>query len=241
MPDDDQLPLWKPSGWKVGRTDTASTSAGGGPVECPTTGEFGYHKRTFVGREKVAADLARLIGVPVPEFRLGRLEGHAGTIGVSIAHGAESMDLPMLESRVEGVRAAAPMKTALRRASGLLALHTWVKTEDLKDEHLLVAGDGVGGYRVAAIDFSYGWGWASPTDAVEGATGPPALILNFDKDEIDRAITAIETCSDDTIRKILEALPGDAMAADERRKVVEGLIARRGRVREAARQKGWLP
>lgn len=230
---------WRPTArWRPGRTGTAS---GGVPVESSETGEVGFCKTSHVAQEKICSDLAREVGVNVPEVRLGRFEGHSGTVAVSMAHGTESVDLAMLQSRAPDLYGSGQVQKAIQGASGLLPFHAWVKTEDLKDDHLLVAEDGAGGFTVAAIDFSFSMRWVNPQDPVEASNGPPALTRDPDRNVIAATVEQIERCTDERIAEIVDRIPDDALSSADRERIIRGLQARRGRVRDAMRAKGWLP
>src|SRR5437867_10113392 len=91
MPEEKEACVWKPTdSWRPCRTGTAS---GGSAVQCSETKDLGFAKPRDIHQEKIAADLAAKIGVPVPEVRLGQVEGHAQPLAVSVAFGKESSDL----------------------------------------------------------------------------------------------------------------------------------------------------
>ncbi len=233
------LRTWRPTTlWRPGRTGTAS---GGTSVECVETGETGFCKTTFVGKERIAAELARVIGVDVPEFRLGFLQGQTATVGVSMAFGTESLDLVMLRARSKTLFDSAPVQEAIKAASGLLALHAWLGTDDLKDEHLVIREEQRGGpYRVAAIDFSYSMTWRAASDPIQPPTGPPALTQVVDPARLVLAVDRIEQCDESVIRGIVADMPPDTLSDAERALLVEGLIARRPQVRAAMHARGWI-
>src|SRR3989442_1253116 len=137
----------------VQTTKWTPANPGGGSagfsVECPSTSELGHGKPTAVAQEVLAHRLARLIGVPVPETVLGVVNGK--TIAISKSWGAKSLDVPTIMQASPG---DAALTAALRAASGLLAFHAWLGTDDLKDQHLVVRGPTPGQYEVASIDFA---------------------------------------------------------------------------------------
>ena len=68
--------MWKKTDkWRPARVGTAS---GGGGVEDSETGALGFAKSQFAHREKLASDLAALVGVAVPKVVLDRVNGGAG-------------------------------------------------------------------------------------------------------------------------------------------------------------------
>ena len=70
------------------------------------------------------------------------------------------------------------MRDAFGRASGLLALHAWLATEDLKNEHLLVSSN-ANSYDVAAIDFAFSMKFSADGGDVAAPAGPAALVQNM--------------------------------------------------------------
>lgn len=182
--------------------------------------------------------LAAEVGVPVPEIRLGEVEGKAGTHAISVAFGKESIDL----LRVRQLSGIVPgLKTALSKGSGLLAFHAWSATGDLKEDHVLVAVDSDTDYRVAAIDFASAFAWdlsggamATPT------TEPKGLVENVDKVVVADTVGRIEQVTDQRIQEIAEGIPESVLPAAERQRVVIGLIKRRAMLRNYMRTKGWI-
>ncbi len=228
--------MWKQTDkWRPGRTGTAS---GGYGVQCGDTADLGYAKPRDVWQEKLAYDVASMICVPVPEIRLSQVEGKSGTHAVSVAFGKESNDLLRVR-QTSGI--TAELKGALARASGLLALHAWLGTSDLKEEHVLVAVDDRGNYSVAAIDFASAFGWDISGGTVSApTTEPKGLVENVDKAAVEDTVRRIETLSDQEIRQKVSAIPEDVLPAAERQRVADGLIKRRGSIRAAMKSRGWL-
>jgi hypothetical protein len=193
-----------------------------------------------VWQEKLAYDLAGRVGVPVPEIRVGQVEGKAVTHAVSVAHGKESLDLQKVRDS-GGI--TAEHKAALAQASGLLAFHAWLGTSDLKDEHVLVSVDDHQVYSMAAIDFASAFAWdATGGNPDANPTQPAGLVENVDKAVVLSAVQRIEGLNDDDIRQLVNnAMPPDVPPAAERDRVANGLIKRRGSIRGAMQSRGWLP
>lgn len=223
--------------WRPGRTGTASS---GRAVECLETGELGFCKTVHVVREKICSDLAREVQVKVPEAKLGNLEGHNGIVVVSLAFGRESLDLPMLASRDPALYASPAVQQAIRVASGLLPFYTWAEITDFKDDHLVIAEEG-GGYVVAAIDFASSLQWNDPTQAVTVLGAHPALTVQPDIQVIEETVRRIEELKDDRIAQTVNSIPDDLLPANEKDRVIKGLQFRRSQVRDAMRQRGWMP
>ena len=228
--------------WRPARTGTASTQSGSGPVQHQETGELGYAKtaQALAYREKVASDLAALIGVPVPEVRLDKVEGSPEWHAISIVFGSESVDVPLLRERLKQLYESPAVKDAFRRSSGLLALHAWLATEDLKDEHVVVSANRDGTYDAAAIDFAYSMNVPADGGDVRAPDGPPTLVGNVDGNVIRDAVERIERTTDEKIRAVVDGLPDELLSRAGKDQLVSALCARRGKIREAVKQKGWL-
>lgn len=228
--------LWKRTDkWKPATTGTASgcygvESVGSDPV-------IGLFKPKDVPQEKICADLARAVGVKVPEVHLGKIEGTNEIGAVSIAHGKVSQDLQWLQQQAAAVFASPKMQQALAAASGIIAFHAWVGTVDVKDAHLLVAEDDGGAYVVAAVDFAD----ALKANVVQAPPDQPAsLVKNVDKQVVRTAVEKIEKCSNAEIESIVNAIPDELASRAEKDRIIEYLKARRGQVRNAMQQKGWI-
>jgi hypothetical protein len=192
-----------------------------------------------VYNEKATSDLGRAVGAPVAEVRLDRVEGQAEDTAFCVAHGAVSVDVRHLREDFPERFASPEVRNALTRASALLPFHAWVGTEDLKDDHVVVAQNG-DTWSAVAIDFASALRFPADGGVVTAPAGPPSLIENPDKQTIAEAVGRIEGCSDEAIETIIKALPEAVLPATEKDRVLKGLKERRGRVREAMRSKGWL-
>jgi hypothetical protein len=216
-----------------------AAQGGGGqgfPVECPANGELGHGKTIGIAQEVLAYRLAQHVAVPVPETVLGTVDGKM--IAVSKLWGARSMDVPTVMQVSPGDEA---LTTALRAASGLLSFHAWLGTEDFKDQHVVVRSPAAGTYEVAYIDFQYATVWRPEGQPVVAVPqGPPALIANRDPVIIEKAIGRIEAATDDGIRGLVGDLPEEVLPAAEKVRISNLLIARRGALRPALGNAGWI-
>lgn len=232
--------MWKKTDkWKPGRLGTASK---GYAVEDTDTGKIGFAKTQFPHRERLASALAERVGVAVPKVVLDNVEGAAGLHAISLAHGKESIDLSLFRDRLPDRFNSAEVKDAIKRASGLLPFHAWVATQDLKDDHLAVASDEAGIYTIAAIDFAYSLDLPAPDGgAVQPPAGPPSLTANIDKSVVAGTVEKIEGVSDSEIQGVVYSLPNELADDDEKERLKNGLIGRRGRIRLVMQTQGWLP
>ena len=154
-----------------------------------------------------------------------------------MAHGKESLDLQHLQQQKPDLYTSAKMTKALKDASGLLAFHAWVGTGDLKDANLVVAEDDAQNYVVGAVDFADALRAGGDAQA---PAGPPALISNVDKQVVAATVDRIEKCSDSQIESIVNAVPDDVLPRAEKDRVAAYLKTRRGQVRNAMHQRGWI-
>jgi hypothetical protein len=191
-------------------------------------------------QEKVSSDIARALGLDVPEIRVGTIEGQTTESVISIAYGKESIDLRLLSERFADRYKSPLVQKAVRKASGLLVLHTWLGTGDLKDDHLVVAEHEDGSWSVAAIDFAQALGWGSDGGVVTHAGGPPALIANVDQVAIEAAMRAVEGCDEAKLSGILGPIPASILDQANKSRIISGLGLRRPNVRPAIVKVGWL-
>lgn len=233
--------MWKKTDkWKPGRLGTASAGFG---VQDSDTGTTGFAKKQFSHREKLASDLAERVGVEVPRVVLDHIDGCGADLhAISQAHGKESIDLTLLRDRLADRFSSTEVKDAIKRASGLLPFHAWIGTQDLKDEHLVVATDSAGAYTIAGIDFAYSLDLPPPDGgAVQPPTGPPSLVANVDKSIVAAIVQKIENLSDNEIRIVVQSLPAELADDNEKVRLTNGLIGRRGKIREVMEGQGWMP
>ncbi len=209
-------------------------------VECPATGELGHGKPVHVAEEVLASLLADEVAVNVPETRLGNREDK--TIAVSKLWGAQSLDVPKLGTISASECTSDHFKAALREASSLLPFHSWLGTGDLKDAHVMVRGTDDGNYELASIDFAQAFGWDATGGNPAVPSGPPILVAADHRDPavVRAAIERIEALSDDRIRSLVGSLPDDVLSEDGKKKIADGLIARRDKVRAVFEKAGWI-
>jgi hypothetical protein len=242
-----RVPWCRTTRWRPSRN--ADRSGVSGPVEHPVTGEVGYAKLSSLPREWIASTLAREVGVNVPEFRIGRLEGHDGLIGVSLAWGAESLSLADLRAR--GRSADPAVQAALRAASGLLPFQVWLLVHNGQDWHLMVSEAADGTIALAAVDFTPSLCWFSHRLPAQLPQPAATLRLGADPERVAATVARIEACADARIAEIVQALPLDVLSwapQDHppeqegwwRHWYVRGLQWRRAAVRGAMERAGWM-
>jgi len=194
-----------------------------------------------VGNEKLASDLARMVGVVVPLVEFDRIEGKDGLWAVSKAHGETSIDATMLREQIKEHFKAPEVQESFRAASGLVAFYAWIGTTDLKDDHLCLAARAAGGYEVVGVDFEMSFCWHEIDGGqVESPGIAPAMLTNIDKRAVQATVVAIESAADQQIREMVGSLPETVANEAEKTRLADGLIGRKKKVRDRMRALGWL-
>jgi hypothetical protein len=179
----------------------------------------------------LASDIAQLIGVPVPQVDLGKVEQRQETFAISHIHSAKSRSVP------EANLASSVRADAFREASGLLPLLAWIGAEDHnKAENFVVDDLGDNKVRIRAIDFEHAFHWPQGEDAFH-ACAIKELVGNANPQLVDRALTAIEGLTVDQIRELVIA---SGCAAGRVGRTVDTLVRRQGLLRPNLERLGWI-
>lgn len=86
------------------------------------------------------------------------------------------------------------------------------------------------------LDFAMALGWGGLWDG-EGAKAmgispfPPTMIRAVDSNALGGILNRIESIADSTVSDIVNRIPGDFLAAEQREVIYQGLLARRSLVR----------
>jgi hypothetical protein len=192
--------------------------------------------------EKLASDLASRVGVKVPRVEFDNVEGSPKIHSISHAHGQESIDVTLLRQRAPNQINSQEVKKALGQASGLLPFYVWTASGDFKDDHLVLNMDANGAYDVAGIDFQHSFNWPQGNGGPVQVSGmPPALAPNIDKNVVATTVAAIEAMTDEQIRDIVNSLPATVVSDAEKKRLSDGLIGRRDKVKGAMTNQGLIP
>lgn len=203
------------------------------------------------GHEKVAADLAFDLGLPLPPTVLHKWAkppyGDQRFVAISL--------FPWLYAHKWQVVARMPdiadkMKIALRSvASALVPFDTWLdNTDRANDGNLIVSSANLEpgqAPHIAYIDYGNAMmcRWRN-SDAKQIHVAPiyPTDQKDADITIMDRALTEIECLSDDTVRAIVSRIPDDFLPADHRSKIANALVVRKPLLRgEIRRVYGAIP
>ena len=133
---------------------------------------------------------------------------------------------------------SAPVQNAIKAASGMVAFHAWTQTVDQKDDHLVLATFGDGAYDVAGVDFQHSFQWQEPDEGQVQRPGvAPCMQNNIDNARVQATVSAIEKVTDGQIHAAVDTLP---TTAEDKKRLADGLIARRGKLRECMKAQGWI-
>lgn len=232
--------MWKKTNkWRPARFG----GSGAIPVEWEgSSAKFGLAKPNGMINEKIASDLAALVGVRVPPVDIDIVDGGSDLYSISYAHGRESVDVTLLQERAPEQLNSQAVRDGLAMASGLLPFYAWTASGDFKNDHLVLDPRDDGTYEVAGIDFQHSFGWGDNGGGdVQATEMPPALAPNIDKNVVLGAVSGIEAVTDGQIRDIVNTLPALIATEDVKTRLIGGLIGRRDKVRNAMQNKGWLP
>jgi hypothetical protein len=93
-------------------------------------------------------------------------------------------------------------------------------------------------YSVRGIDFESSFQWGDADGGQVQAPGvPPSMAANIDKAEVGATVTAIEAMTDKQIRDLVDT---SRLEPTEKTRIANGLIGRRGKVRDRMKAQGWL-
>ena len=63
---------------------------------------------------------------------------------------------------------------------------------------------------------------------------------NVDKNIVLAAVERIESMTDEEIRQVIATIPDEILKKDDKTRIENGLIQRRGTIRKFMQDKGWL-
>lgn len=190
--------------------------------------------------EKICADLAQDVDVPVPPALLcdqdSVIDDQPECTVLSLYLSDQAWSLRDLQDISDPPWDL--LEDALEEASTVVAFDAWVGNTDTDTGNTVFIEDQEGNYRAVHIDLAYALNkkgrWE---DGNGGQVTPPnyhdRVADNFDEEEILEGANRIESYSDINIEQIVERIPDSYMQPDEREVVASALIERRSRVRSA--------
>lgn len=225
--------------WKKTDKWRPRSGTGSNPIAVEKDGQLGLAKQRGMEREQLTTALAAKVSAPIPLVEFDTIEGQNGDWAISHVHSPESNDLGLVNQNSAELFKSAEVQAAIAKASGLVAFYAWLAISDqAKDDHLVLDTNSDGTYTVRGIDFesSFNWGDADGGQ-VQAPHVPPSMRSRIDKSRVAEVVTAIEAMTDE---QICEAVNASRVAAAEKTRIANGLIGRRGKVRNQMKVQGWL-
>lgn len=182
--------------------------------------------------EKLASDLAFLLGLPIPPVILCDKgsdfpERHVAVSAWAFAKAEEWQ-------KVAGQLGPARRDLATAVSSAMAIFDTWIGASDRKEAHVLVNDDGdVGKLDLAYIDYAFAFSkdWKTDNEKVTALCQPlPIQPLNaIEAMEIAARIEALE---EEPIRKIVNRIPIAYLSDAEKGVIINNLLTRRSAIRK---------
>jgi hypothetical protein len=200
-------------------------------------GQLGHPKLDKIEHEKLGADLARLVCVPVPQVEIGTLEGQ-GRFAISHIHSIRSRPLVAKNNASFSHTYHPAVKVALRKASGLLPFLAWIAaTDHHNDTNLVVDYLDDDTFRISAIDFEHAFSWSEGEEVIV-IPASPALEANVDPLLVKETIINIQTLAPAKIHDCCTNAFGTQREFGTR--IADILIRRRNSLCSPFRERGWL-
>lgn len=222
-----------PAEWYV--TEERGQPEGHGKfVRCGS--KLGYAKSNqYIYREKLAADLAKLVRVPVPSVVLADVP----TLGLcSVSHMRNFRSHPLANKGYTTAQPPLPPNSVLSMASRLLPFIAWIGDDDhFDDTNFVVEYLRCGAVRVVAIDFENAFRFQTAPTAIEkidlGFNNH--LFKNRDDRRVKRTVNAINGLTRKQVIDCCTAVWRDC-GAD----AAEWLLSRRDSLESALRRERWF-
>jgi hypothetical protein len=195
-------------------------------------------------REKIAADLAHDLGVPVPPVQLTtRSDGrNVKPVAVSLVMYPRQWAWEQVKTQPVGETVhGAALVAILAQATPMLAFDTWLAQTDHGDHpHNIVWGYDPASMANAGLiflDYSFSMGYSGGWKdghwrTVEMAPFPALLLQHLDRSALRDTIQKIEAYPAEVIREVVGRLPDSHMPPPQRDLLQEALIGRKSLLKD---------
>jgi hypothetical protein len=183
--------------------------------------------------EKIVADLACHLGLPVPPVTLWDRGASAGAPRF-VAVSAWAFDNALTWAQAEGGLTPEQRSALIPWASAMLPFESWIGADDRQNaSHVLVGSDQGGDILGAWIDYAFaldhGWkGNPAPACHVASIFPPVGASLGHVMIEVADSIVSID---DAAIEGIVNRIPSDYLPRPIAENIIRNLLARRPSVR----------
>lgn len=190
-------------------------------------------------REKIAADLAFDLCLPVPAVQLTTYHSEKGDVPAGVSLVMYPIQWPweqVKEAEVQATIHGAALAKVLAACSPMLAFDTWLKQTDHHDHpHNIVWGYDPADLPDSSVVFldyanSMGYdkswrsgGWAHVVEALF----PPLLLKYLDKKALAGTVKSIAEYPEASIREIVTRIPETHLSNEQKELILEGLAGRR--------------
>ena len=182
--------------------------------------------------EKIAADLAYVLGLPVPPVTLwDRGDGEPAPRWVAVS--AWAFEQPLTWTQAEPALNAAQKAQLVRPASAIIPFETWIDAQDRQNGgNMLVGMDGAE-IRGAWIDYAFALdhGWRGNNTVVSGVTPLYPPVGGVDLEVVKAVADDIAAIDNSTVEGIINRIPSPFLPRVVADNIIRNLLSRRAAVR----------
>lgn len=201
----------------------------------------------IAAHEKIAADLAHSLALPVPPAILKDMGNKAPVRYCVISKIAFTPPHKWEHVARVPISAARLLARLSNAASAITVFDTWLDNRDRINGGNLIVSESHDGavLRCAYIDFAhsmtYGWG-DNPRCVIDRVIGPFPGSAPINANVLGETVSAIENLNDSLIVDVVERIPEGFLPTSRRECIIKGLLERRKMLRAAITNKfGAIP
>jgi len=199
-----------------------------GPPRADQDGHF------RAAHEKIAFDLAHLIGLPVSPVVLWPKDiGTVYKVGRSISCWAFPQGDKWNVAEGKGLISAIQKQSVAAEVAAMRVFHAWIGDGDRKPDHVFVDTDSPPDrLNIAFFDHgnSMSAAWKGP-NANCGVCGHYLAGVPEDKDTMLAVAEHIAACSDSNVQALVDRIPARYLPTGPRGHIIQNLLARKGNLR----------
>ena len=183
--------------------------------------------------EKIVADLAYLLKLPVPPVTLWD-RGSASGAPQFVAVSAWAYDGVVTWGQIEATATPAQKASLLDAASSMVPFEAWIGAQDRANGgNVLASDDTAGGLRGAWIDYAwsldYTWAGNRNPDCIIGQMYP--MVGAQQRDAMMQVVDGIESLDGSAIEQIVNRIPSNFLPRQIADSILQNLLSRRATLR----------